>query len=262
MIHVIRYLALCSSLLILTSLVTHAQTPAGSPTAAPASSQSAAPAQPEPSAHSSGSWVELLKHAGTTGVVQIGLSVFGAIFIFERLFNVRRSRIAPKGLTERAKVLWNEGKFEELETLGAREPSTMARLISFIVKHRHAPLSDVSLMAGDLISQEITVHHQRAYPLGVISTLEPLLGLLGMILGMIETFQIVALAGSLGDPTALASGISEALVTTGLGIAIAIPFLAFFHYFQNRTNLFSAVLEKETTDLVSDWLLSAKDGSN
>jgi biopolymer transport protein ExbB len=79
-----------------------------------------------------------------------------------------------------------------------------------------------------------------------------------MILGMIETFETVALAGSLGDPTALAAGISEALVTTGLGLATAIPFLALFHYFKSKTNGFGTLLEEEMTDLISDWLLEKK----
>ena len=76
-----------------------------------------------------------------------------------------------------------------------------------------------------------------------------------MIFGMINTFEAVAAAGALGDPTQLASGISEALVTTGLGLAIAIPFLALYHYFKHRTNNFGIQLEGEVTSLLTTWFL-------
>ena len=114
---------------------------------------------------------------------------------------------------------------------------------------------EVSEICGDLVTRELTGHYQRAYPLGIVATLEPLLGLLGMILGMIQTFETVALAGALGDATQLATGISEALVTTGLGLAIAIPFLALYHVFKMKTAGFGAQLEEEVTGLLSEWLM-------
>jgi biopolymer transport protein ExbB len=205
------------------------------------------------------SWGDKLKESGKVGIVQFGLSAFGAIFIFERLSGLRRRHVVPIGLTSRARQLWKEGKFDELEKLGEAEPSTLARVISFIARNRRSPMAEVSQIAGELASRELAIHHQRAYPLGIVSTLQPLLGLLGMIFGMITTFETVAAAGSLGDPTQLASGISEALVTTGLGLAFAIPFLALYHYFKHRTNGYGVQLEGEVTSLLTEWLLKPED---
>jgi biopolymer transport protein ExbB len=200
-------------------------------------------------------WGERLKHGGMTGLVQLGLSIFGAGFVFERLFRLRRKYILPAGLADRARKLWSEGRFDELEKLGDAEPSTLARAISFIARNRTSPLVEVAEIAGEHVSRELAAHYQRAYPLGIVATLAPLLGLLGMILGMIETFETVAFAGALGDPSQLASGISEALVTTGLGLAIAIPFLALYHVFKHRTAGFGAELEGEVSGLLSAWLM-------
>lgn len=220
-------------------------------------------AQPAPtaSATSSGhssfttSWGGRLKQGGPAAVVQIALSIFGAGFIFERLARLRRKNLVPDGLADEARQLWREGKFDELEKLAEANPSTLARVIAFIARNRQSPMVEVSEVCGDMVSRELATHYQRAYPLGIVATLEPLLGLLGMILGMITTFETVAVAGSLGDASQLAAGISEALVTTGLGLAIAIPFLALYHYFKHRTANFGVLLEEQVTSLLSEWLM-------
>jgi biopolymer transport protein ExbB len=201
------------------------------------------------------SWGEQIKAAGVTGMVQIGLSMFGAGFVLERLFRLRRKYLVPSGLGREARQLWSASKFDELEKLDETQTSTLARVISFIAKNRVAPMTEVSEICGEMVSRELSAHYQCAYPLGIVATLAPLLGLLGMILGMIRTFETVALAGSLGDPTQLAAGISEALVTTGLGLAIAIPFLALYHIFKFRTTNFGSELEEEVTSLLSTWLM-------
>jgi len=203
-------------------------------------------------------WGEKLREGGNTAIIQLLLSAFGATFAFERFFNLRRKNYVPKGLTAKARELWNAGKFDELEHIDETNPSTLGRAIALVAQNRNSSIADVSAIAGDIISQELELSHQKAYPLGVVATLEPLLGLLGMILGMIQTFETVALAGALGDPAQLAGGISEALVTTGLGLAIAIPFLALFHFFKSRTNMYGSALEREVTGLIADWLLKKK----
>ncbi len=200
-------------------------------------------------------WGEKLKHGGWAAVVQLLVSAFGAGFVFERFVNLRRNKICPRGLSARVRQLWREGKMGEIEALAQKDGSTLARVIAYVVQHRNNSFADVSVAAGDLAAAELSEHYERAYPLGIVATLEPLLGLLGMILGMIQTFEIVAMAGALGDPSQLASGISEALVTTGLGLAIAIPFLALYHIFKSRTTKFGTMLEKEVTALTSEWLL-------
>jgi biopolymer transport protein ExbB len=238
----IRYL-LCIVTLALAALAANAQA-----TNPPATTS-------QPASHFTASWGDRLKQGGPAAIVQIGLSIFGAGFIFERLARLRRKNLVPDGLANEARKLWREGKFEELEQLAEAQPSTLARVIGFIARNRQSPMVEVSEVCGDMVSRELATHYQRAYPLGIVATLEPLLGLLGMILGMITTFETVAVAGSLGDATQLAGGISEALVTTGLGLAIAIPFLALYHYFKHRTASFGVLLEEQVTSLLSEWLM-------
>lgn len=260
------FLAVIVSFAVTAVCLAQTPTPAASPAPVAASGttpavQSAAAARSEREQKEVGNrfsrgWGEKLKEGGTTALVQVAVSIFGAMFIFERLANLRRRKIIPSGVGRQARQLWAAGDFAALENFDQTHPSTLGRAIAWVTRHRHASYADVSVGAGDIISQEIEVHHQRAYPLGVVATLEPLLGLLGMILGMIHTFEVVALAGALGNPAQLAGGISEALITTGLGLAIAIPFLALFHFFKSRTNSFASQVEREMTGLLSDWFLA------
>jgi len=233
--------------------------PAASPPAAstPAATPPVAEAKPAEGHAPSGEniWVVRFKQSGPTGVVQLLLSIFGAGFILERFAHLRRANIAPRGLADRAKALWKEGKFAELERLADDEPSTLAKVISFLAKRRDRSAGDIATIASDMVGRDIDAHLQRSYPVGVVATLEPLLGLMGMVMGMITSFEKVALAGALGNPAQLAAGISEALTTTALGIGLAIPFLAFFHYFRNKTRNFEILLEDEVADLTITWFV-------
>lgn len=206
-------------------------------------------------------WAQKLPQGGTTTIVQILLSMLGGAFALERLFGLRRKAIAPAGLAQQANELWQAGKLDEIEKLCREHPSTLASIISFTVRHRTSSLADVSLIAGDIASRDIGAHMQRAYPLAVVATLEPLLGLLGTVLGMIESFDVIVRTGTLADPILLADGISKALITTAVGLIIAIPFLGLYHYFRSRTNSYATILEAEATELISEWLLT-KPGDN
>lgn len=234
-----------------------AEAPAVNPSPAPAAPAAEAPAE-EP-VEGGNIWMDRFHQSGTTGIVQLLLSVFGAGFIVERFARLRRAKIAPRGLAEHAKQLWREKKFDELERLADEDPSTLARVISFLAKRRERSAGDISSIASDMVGRDIDAHLQRSYPVGVVATLEPLLGLMGMVLGMITSFEKVALAGALGNPAQLAAGISEALTTTALGIGLAIPFLACFHYFRNKTRNFEILLEDEVADLIIVWFVDRED---
>jgi biopolymer transport protein ExbB len=82
------------------------------------------------------------------------------------------------------------------------------------------------------------LHELRAFlrPLEVIATLSPLLGLLGTVLGMIVAFQQMEAAGRQVDPTVLSGGIWQALLTTAVGLAVAIPVVAVHSWLERKTD--------------------------
>jgi len=90
--------------------------------------------------------------------------------------------------------------------------------------------------------------------LGTVVTISPLLGLLGTVRGMIRAFNVVAVQG-VGEPGALAAGISEALYTTAFGLGIAIPALVFYNYFTHRTDRLVRKLESSSVMINADKLV-------
>ena len=198
-------------------------------------------------------FVRKLRQGGITMVFLLLASVAGLGYAIERLVNLRMGVIAPRGLAERADKLWREERFDEIVALPERSKSTLARVLSVVAQHRHSSMSDVSMMASDVASRDLRRHLQKAYPLAVVATVSPLLGLLGTVIGMIGAFDKVAAAGSLGDASLLGGDISKALITTGAGLTIAVPALVLYHYFKSRTSFFAIVLEEEVGELLSSW---------
>ncbi|HKK17403.1 MAG TPA: MotA/TolQ/ExbB proton channel family protein, partial [Opitutales bacterium] len=136
------------------------------------------------------------------------------------------------------------------------------RVLLAIVENKEASHADVSMIAGDVASREMRYHGLRAYPLAVVATISPLLGLFGTVYGMIGAFESVALAGEMGDPSIMAGDISYALITTALGLVIAVPALAAYHYFRIRTRLLALTLEEQTSHLISRWFDPGAAGQN
>lgn len=200
-------------------------------------------------------FVHKLRQGGKTILVQILLSVFGLAVVLERLWGLRRSRIVPDRLLSQVDKLWEDRKYAEMKTACEKKSSPLARTLSGIVKHRRADFHTVSTIAGDIASREMRRHLQKLFPVVIVATLEPLLGLLGTIFGMIGAFDTVALAGEMGDASLLADDIAKALVTTAVGLSIAIPALFVYHFLKNRTLSLSCVLEEEISDRVSRWFV-------
>ncbi len=209
----------------------------------------------ETGASATPAWLAKLRYGGWVTGLQLTLSVVAGGYFFGCLALQRRGNFHSPGFLDKAKSLWAEGRHKELETLAEADHSTAGRATLFLVRHRGNPPSELRAVVSDIASRDVGQLTQRAYPLAVIGTLEPLLGLLGTVLGMIEVFDVVAVAGELGDPGMMADGISKALVTTAVGLILAIPMISAYHYFKNRAAARASELESELTELMTLWFL-------
>ncbi len=176
-----------------------------------------------------------LAEGGFTMVLLLLLSVGMGATVVERLVNLRQRAIAPAGLAAAAPELWRLGDVAALQARCAAEPSILATILMAVADKRHETAQVLGSYIADLGREEVAPHLRRLRPLSVIANLAPLLGLFGTVLGMIDSFDTVAVMGELGDASALAGGISLALVTTAGGLLVAIPAIALYHGLRLRT---------------------------
>ncbi len=205
---------------------------------------------------------QMIADGGTGVVVTIGLSILALAVVFERMRNFRLKFIAPAALLAEIKPLWHAGEFAQIQLRLAKEDSTLARVILFMVSHRHQDFAVISSSVGDIASIEMRRHQQRAYALAIVATVAPIVGLLGTVIGMIEAFHVIAsVDGGMGNPALLAGGISKALINTAAGLTVALPALAMHHFFKNRAVFFSLALEAHINQLMTEWFMPARAGN-
>ena len=198
---------------------------------------------------------ERIGQGGITMLFLAALSVGGLTFTLERGFNLRKRAINPDGLLEDVKRKWNAEDYDGILEACKKKPSALAHVVRYLIEHRTCSTLELSAISADIAGREMRGHLQKAYPLAIIATISPLLGLFGTVLGMIDSFELVAIAGSLGDASLLAGGISKALVTTAGGLALAIPSLGIYHFFKSRTSTYAMGLEQDVNELLTSWFM-------
>jgi biopolymer transport protein ExbB len=188
-------------------------------------------------------WGEEIAKGGWVMVALGIMSIAGLAVAFERLFYLRESKIAPKQLSTAVMQGQSPAK---IEVLCAEHPSTLATVLRHLLDARKAGTSraDADKEAGDLAAIDLKRHLQKSYPLAIIATLAPLLGLLGTVIGMIESFHIVGATGDLSNPSLLAGSIAKALITTAGGLCVAIPALGLYHLFKSRLSAYSVIIDE------------------
>lgn len=182
--------------------------------------------------------LEIMRAGGLLMWPLLLCSVITVVFLFERLIALRRSRVIPGPFVKRFLHQLRDGMLDKEQALElcARHPSTVATVFAAAVKKWGRPAVEIEQAILD--SGERAVNELRRYVrvFNGVSTISPLLGLLGTVFGMIKAFNDIALSNAMGKPELLAAGISEALITTAAGLTIAIPALAIYLYFVGRVD--------------------------
>ncbi len=200
-------------------------------------------------------FVHKFQQGGLTMYFLLFLSVVGIACIIERLSNLNRRLIRTPGLAEAADRLFRARDYEALKKLCQEDRSILGRIILVTVEHRGCSRSELQSLCDDIGSRALRMQMQKAYPLAIVATLSPLLGLFGTVIGMIGAFDTVAQAGDMGNAAILADDIAKALITTAGGLMVGIPMLGFYHYFKSRTSRFGIDLEEDAGELFSAWFL-------
>lgn len=200
-------------------------------------------------------WMSEMQKGGATGIALIALALAGILFAVERLINMRKSNIlGSSAAVKEASNMEVVGSPEVAKKLYHEQPSSFTKVVNHMAEHSEYDPAEVMEMASDLAGRDIESHRRRVYSLGVVSTLAPLLGLLGTMIGMIEAFaKFSKLTDSSEAALVLGDSIGKALITTAIGLIIAIPSLAAFHYFKVRLGSLADKLEADLDRVHRAW---------
>ena len=198
-------------------------------------------------------FVDKVRSGGFPMFVLILLSIFGLGKILERLLFLKENHFVNPEFLDAADVLYHEQKYEELTLLCQNEQSVISKIVYKLAEHKDSDIAELRQLAQEVGSREIRKQLDKAYPIAVIAAIAPMIGLFGTVMGLIGAFDTVAKLGEMGNASILADDIAMALVTTGGGLAVAIPMLFCYHFFKSKTKRFAYQLEESTSDLLSKW---------
>ena len=198
-------------------------------------------------------WIEY----GGMMLIPIALaSVVGLGLFVARWLAHRHSRVVPKGLYEGVMESVREGRYEAAEGQCEGDDSALAKVLAEGLRFRQGPRAAIRKAMEDVGRRQMQRLERYVGAVGALASVTPLMGLLGTVLGMIAVFQgVVDEAGAQGgvvDPTALAGGIWEALVTTAAGLGVAIPLYLGYRYLLGRLDNLAVDMEEASSDLLDE----------
>lgn len=191
------------------------------------------------------SLIEIFNAAGPVRWPLLACSLVAVAIIIERAINLRRSKILIPAIVERITGLVEGGRRDRALQVCRDNPGIYTHVV--MAGLEQAPKGEAAAKEAveDAGRYESTRLSRNLGALGTVVGISPLLGLLGTVLGMIEVFRVIADVGA-GHANQLSNGISQALVSTAMGLSLAIPSLVAYNYFQGKVESIIADLESET----------------
>ena len=192
---------------------------------------------------------EIVRAGGWLMLPLLMCSVVAVAIIIERLWTLRRRRVLPDDLTVKVWEWAHNRKLDEVHLRALAESSPLGQILATGLLNRGRSREIMKESIED--TGRHVVHELERYlnSLGTIAAITPLLGLLGTVIGMVKVFTAITTHG-VGNPTVLAGGIAEALITTAAGLTVAIPALIGYRYYRNRVEELVVSMEKEAIKLV------------
>jgi biopolymer transport protein ExbB len=211
-------------------------------------------AAPAEASSGGGGFLTVVTSSGWIGII-LWLSMFagsmaGVWLTIDSFVKIQEKKIFPETLVSKVREAMEQGDVMKALNHCKEEPGPLANILSAgfsNVEEGFETVQEAIGVAADLESEKLM---QRVNYLNVVGNIEPMLGLLGTVQGMIFAFATLATGAGAAKQAALAMNISQALYTTAAGLCVAIPAVAFFFYFRNRVTNILLSMEMMTMDLV------------
>ncbi len=202
-------------------------------------------------------FVHMIRSAGYFGPVLLLVSIALVALIVLLAMDLRMGATIPPGFVEDFTDTVNKRRFKEAYELARQDNSYLGRVLTTGMSRLQYGIDDARESAFNLVESIKASKEQLIAYLATIGTLGPMLGLVGTVFGMIESFKVLAEAGQ-RSPELLAAGISKALVVTLLGIGLSIPAILFHAFFRNRLIRIAMDTSNMADDLLTQMYHNSK----
>ena len=195
---------------------------------------------PEPAKKPPLTFFQIVFSGGPLGianmVVLIALSLTAAYLVFDNLMLIRKPNLIPAGLSDDVRRLVSGGQIPQAIAVSKQQPSFLAHVLLHGLAEVDGGWSEIEKAMEDATAEQAARLFRRIEYLSVIGNIAPMVGLLGTVTGMLLAFKQVADTEGNAGAAQLADGIYQALVTTVVGLIIAIPALGAFALFRSRVD--------------------------
>jgi biopolymer transport protein ExbB len=202
--------------------------------------------------------LDILRSGGLMMAPLFACSFVTLVFLFERAISLRRGRVIPRPFVKRFLHQVGEGKLDRDQALELCQEngSPIAAVFAATVRKWGRPSVELEQTVIDAGERAASGLRRYIRVFNGVSTISPLMGLLGTVFGMIRLFNAISTADAMGRTELLAAGISEALLCTAAGLLIAIPALCFYLLFLGRVERLLVEMDNLGQELVG--LISAE----
>jgi biopolymer transport protein ExbB len=203
--------------------------------------------------------LEIVQAGGLMMWPIIASSVVMVAIVLERLWTLQEKRVLPPDVGTHVAEWIQHSQLDVQHLNQLHRSSPLGQVLAAGLAYRHASREVLKEVVED--TGRHVVHDLERYlgPLGTIAAISPLLGLLGTVSGMIRSFTAITTEG-VGNPAVLAGGISEALLTTAAGLAVAIPALIAYRHLRGRVDGLVVKIEKESMRFIELALHQQRSG--
>lgn len=192
--------------------------------------------------------IEFLKSGGFT-MIPLGLcSIFAVAVIIEKFFTLRQKKIIPTKNLSTIDAFIDEGLWKKAAEICSSSKGAFYRLIFTAIENKDENEEDLKSAVEESGRNAALMLEKRLGLLNTIISVAPLLGFFGTVTGMIKIFNVLSVEGA--GTESLAGGIAEALITTVTGLAIAIPSLVAYNYFNHKVDESVRYMENYSLKLI------------
>lgn len=193
---------------------------------------------------------ETLKAGGIIMIPIVLCGLAATFIIIERCYYFYITKKKDAKLVSDVQDFLDSAKYDSAAVACAEAGTPESQVIKKALDCRRWDERDMKDAVEAEMSAVVPRYEHLLTPLGTISNISTLLGLLGTVTGNIKAFGVLGSGGTMGDPALLAGAIAEALVTTVAGLCVSIPSVIFYNYFVSRVNRRIAEMENVVTSVV------------